>query len=761
MDEEAATGSLACAHCGAAMETSLGRYCCHGCETAAAIISGAGLERYYAEREALPPRPGAPVQGWSSVLPEQLPDGHCSLRLQIDGMTCASCVWVTEKVLQATEGVEEAQVSYGTGRATLRWDPKRIDLEKIAARISALGYRPRPLEAAPTWDRALLVRLGVATFSAMNTMMLAISVYLGWWEGMDPRFAALFRWIQLLLATPVALWAAGPFFSAALQGLRHRLLHMDLPVSLGIAVLYGHGVVATWMGEDSYLDSLTMLVALLLMGRVLEQRGRTRAAAAAASLAAVLPSVVRRVTADGVENIAAEKLAVGDEIVVASGEEVGADGVVVRGEGSLRMALVTGESAPVRVAPGDRVVAGAALIEGNLRLRVDAVAAESLVSRMAKGLLKAGDRPVEPTLPDRVAPVFTAATLVVSTLTFFGWYRMDGLEPALHATIAVLVVACPCALALAAPLASAAGLGAAARRGMLLRSGDVLRRLAEVKEVALDKTGTLTGGELEVEEASDADLRIAAALERESIHPVARALVGEAMRRGIPLAEAQKVQEVAGEGISGIIGGKRWVLGRGARGGELSLHADGEIPRRLRLKDRLRPDAARTVAALRARGLRVVMLSGDHTDVAMQIGRDAGVDEVVAELRPEGKADWLRGRPTLFVGDGLNDGPALRTAAVGIAMAKGAASSLMIADGVVVTEALAPLLAGLRAAEYSRAAVRGNLRRSLLYNVSAVAAAAIGLVNPLVAALLMPLSSGLVIWGAARIERQVAKESVG
>ncbi|HND32707.1 MAG TPA: cation transporter, partial [Myxococcota bacterium] len=262
MDEDAATSALSCAHCGAAMEASLGRYCCHGCETAAAIISGAGLERYYAEREALPPRPGAPVQGWSSVLPEQLPNGHCSLRLQIDGMTCASCVWVTEKVLQATEGVEEAQVSYGTGRATLRWDPQRIDLEKIAARISALGYRPRPLEAAPTWDRALLLRLGVATFSAMNTMMLAISVYLGWWEGMDPRYSALFRWIQLLLATPVALWAAGPFFSAALQGLRHRLLHMDLPVSLGIAVLYVHGVVATWLGEDAYLDSLTMLVAL-------------------------------------------------------------------------------------------------------------------------------------------------------------------------------------------------------------------------------------------------------------------------------------------------------------------------------------------------------------------------------------------------------------------------------------------------------------------------------------------------------------------
>ncbi|HNC95320.1 MAG TPA: HAD-IC family P-type ATPase, partial [Myxococcota bacterium] len=365
------------------------------------------------------------------------------------------------------------------------------------------------------------------------------------------------------------------------------------------------------------------------------------------------------------------------------------------------------------------------------------------------------------TLPDRVAPWFTAGTLVVSTLTFTGWYLTGGLEPALRATVAVLVVACPCALALAAPLASAAGLGAAARRGVLLRSGDVLRRLAEVKEVALDKTGTLTGGELEVEEAADADLRIAAALERESIHPVARALVGEAMRRGIPLAEAQKVQEVAGEGISGIIGGKRWVLGRGERGGELSLHADGEIPRRLRLKDRLRPDAARTVAALQARGLRVVMLSGDHEDVAVQIGRAAGVDAVVAELRPEGKAAWLRGRPTLFVGDGLNDGPALRSAAVGIAMAKGAASSLMIADGVVVTEALAPLLAGLRAAEYSRAAVRGNLRRSLVYNVCAVVAAAIGLVNPLVAALLMPLSSGLVIWGAARIERQVAKESAG
>jgi Cu2+-exporting ATPase len=730
---------------------------------AAAIISGAGLESYYAEREAFAPRP-APVPGLDRLPVSTLEDGSCELRLAVDGLRCASCVWVTEKVLERTPGVREATLSYGSGRARVVFDPAVVDVGGIAGRIAALGYLPRPLGSPriDAQDRDLLVRLGVAAFCAMNVMMISAGVYAGWWSGMDERFAALFRWASLAIATPAAVWSAAPFFEGAWQGLKNRVLHMDLPVSLGIAVLYGTAVVATVLGHDAYLDSLTMLVALLLGGRVLEARGRRHARDAAESLAAALPRVARRVTADGgVETVSVDLLRAGDRLDLGAGEEIGADGIVESGEGLVRMALLTGESEPAPVRAGDRVHAGAIVADGNLRVRVEATGGQTLLERMAEDLRNAADRPATTSLPDRIAPWFTGATLIVSALTFGLWTWLAGWESAVAPTVAVLVVACPCALALAQPLAVASGLGAAARRGLLLRSGDALMRLGEVDTVVLDKTGTLTGGEPVVVEADDAILRVAAGIERWSVHPIARAIVDEAIRRGIPLPDGRDVREVAGEGISGTVDGRRWIV-RSAGVGVVEVRSDGTIGL-VRLRDTVRPDAARTVAQLVEMGLRVVLLSGDHPAVAARVAKEAGVPEVGAGVDPLGKAAWVEQRKAeggrvLFAGDGLNDGPALAAADVAVAMGSGAASSVLVADGVVAEGAVGPILAGLRAGRVARSAIRANLVRSVLYNATAVTLAAFGFVNPLVAAVLMPLSSGLVVWGALKIERKVVAQ---
>jgi cation transport ATPase len=315
---------------------------------------------------------------------------------------------------------------------------------------------------------------------------------------------------------------------------------------------------------------------------------------------------------------------------------------------------------------------------------------------------------------------------------------------------------------LSQPLAAAAGLGAAARRGLLLRSTDALLRLDRVTLVVLDKTGTLTGGSLRVAEADPDTLRVAAGLERYSNHPIARAIVDEAIRRGIPLPRATEVREVPGYGVTGELDGREWRLSGGEPGVVRLLDA-GEEAGTIRLADRVRPDAARTVAALRAQGLRLVLLTGDHPETAARIGTAAGVDEIIARHDPSAKASWIEarraeGHRVLFAGDGINDGPALAAADVGIAMGQGAASSVLVADGVIATESLGPLLAGRRASRAARQAITLNLRRSLAYNVLAVSAAVAGLVNPLVAAVLMPLSSGLVIWGASRVESSVRGE---
>ena len=747
-----------CIHCGAALEACEERFCCTGCEMAHAIIQGAGLGRYYEEREAFAPRPGAAPAGWIAV-PTTCANGVEEVRIQVDGLRCASCVWVIEQVLERTPGVEHVMVSYATGRASIRWDPRRIDLTALAARIASLGYHPRALGEERPPDRDLLVRLGVAAFCAMNLMLLYASLYTGWFDAMDARFAALFRWLSLLLATPVAFWCAAPFFAGALAGLRRGVLHMDLPIALGIAILYGHGVVTTLTGHEGYLDSLGMLVALLLAGRMLESRGRRRAVEAAMSLAATVPRTARRQSGTRLETVEAAALRAGDLIDVGSGEEFAADGVVTEGAGQVRMALLTGEAEPVAVAPGDHVVAGSILLDGALTVQVEAVGGETILSRMVAQLEQAADRGMRPTAADRIAPWFTAATLLIATVTCVGWWLTRGADVALARTVAVLVVACPCALALSQPLAAAAGLGAAARRGLLFRSADALLDLGEVDLVAFDKTGTVTAGTVAVLEADDSALRVAAGLERYSMHPIARAIVEEAISRDIALPRGENVREELSVGVRGCVDGVQWQLASGGPGSLLLSDGAGR-QHRIRLGDVIRPDAADTVQRLGAQGLDVALLTGDHAEVAQRIAASAGIRTVVARCGPEQKAAWIQdqqraGRRVLFAGDGLNDGPALAMADVGIAMGSGAASSVLVADGVIARPSLAPILAARRAARACRQIIRSNQRRSLAYNVVAVSAAAAGLVNPLVAALLMPLSSGLVIWGALRVERMV------
>ena len=751
-----------CPHCGTAVEGPEDAFCCLGCEHAFAIIRGAGLERYYADREDWAPRPEPVGGGWAALPTTACPDGTVEARLVVDGLRCASCVWVTEKVLERTEGVRSAVVSYASGRTTLRWDPARTDLAALARRIGALGYRPRPLHAASAPDRDLIARLGLAAVAAVAVMGLYEGLYAGWWYGsMDPRFAALFRWTSLLVSTPVALWCAAPFYAGAVGALRHRVLHMDLPVSLGITLLYLHCAFATVAGQLAYLDSLTMLVALLLGGRLLEARGRRRASEAAGALASTVPLTARRTRGDTIETVPVEALRPGDEIDAGAGEELAADGVVTEGSGQVRMALLTGESVPRLLAPGDRVVAGAVLLDGALTVRVEAAGADTLVQRMAATLAAAGDARVRLTAADRLAPWFTAATLVAASLTFALTLILLSLDAAVGRTVAVLVVACPCALALAQPLAASAGLGAAARRGVLLRSTDAFLALDEITLVALDKTGTVTAGDVAVTAAEDRVLRVAAGLERYSAHPIARAIVAEAVRRGIPLPRGREVRETGGVGITGLVDGRRWRL-EGGGAGVVRLVDEAGTASPIRLGDVTRRDAADTVAALRSLGLRVVLLTGDHPEVAREVAGDAGIDEVLAGADPEAKSAAIRrfraeGHRVLFAGDGLNDGPGLAAADVGLAMGGGAASSVLVADGVVSGDALGPVVSALRAARAATRVARFNHVQSLIYNLGSVAAAAAGLVTPLVAAILMPISSAVVIWTSLRVETAVRR----
>jgi Cu2+-exporting ATPase len=756
-----ATGS--CVHCGTALADPDERFCCPACELAAKILAGAGLEQYYEKRDRFAPRPRPQRDAdWSKLPVVRADDGTARSELRIDGFRCTACAWVCERVMERQPGVRSARVGFTTGRARIEFDPDATELARILEPVTQLGYRPAALREPARLDRDLLVRLGVATFAAVNVMMLSVATYLGWFETMEPRFVSLFRWTNLLLSTPVALWSALPFHRGAWQALRHRALSMDLPVSLAVWVMLGHGIVsaASSTGEP-YLDSLTMLVALLLLGRVLEARGRTQATLQASSLAGRLPGVVRRLVGLRIEEVSPDELRVGDHVAVASGEEIGADGTVLEGAASIDTALMTGESEARAVRPGDGVMAGTAVVEGSLTVRVDATRGARILDRMQAALERSVAQPAgpderEPT--DALAPWFTGGTLALALFGGVGWGVAAGSERGVAVAVAILVVACPCALSLAAPLARARALGALARQGLLLTSAAALERLATADVVVLDKTGTLSAGSLAVTDASDEVLRVAAGLERHSVHPIARAIVDAAQARGIPLPRATLVRETPGVGVDGVVDGVRYRIGAGRRdaGGQV---VEVEGLGRLRLSDRLRDDAAAAVSTLEAAALEVVLLTGDRADVAHAYARDAHIARVIADATPMDKVAQIErlqreGRRVIFVGDGLNDGPALRQADVGIAMGSGAAAAILAAHGVMLGERLAPIASGVAIARATRTVIRRTIRRSVVYNASAALLAVCGVVNPLVAAVLMPISSASVLAATARIGRR-------
>jgi Cu2+-exporting ATPase len=751
----------ACVHCGTALADARERFCCAACELASQILSGAGLEQYYERRDGFAPRPAPHADtDWSKLPVSVATDGAATCELRLDGFRCTACAWVCERVIEQQPGVRSVRVGFTTGRVMLEFDPAQTDLARILEPVSQLGYRPAALKEAARFDRDLLVRFGVAIFAAMNVMMLSIATYLGWFETMAPRFEALFHWTNLLLSTPVALWCALPFHRGAWQAIRHRTLSMDLPVSVAVWVMLGHGIATavTSTGEP-YLDSLTMLVALLLLGRLLEARGRTDAMIQATSLAGRLPGVVRKLVGASIEEVAPDALAIGDLVVVASGEEIGADGTVVEGTASVDAALMTGESDPRDVRVGDTVMAGTALVDGSITVRVDAIAGARILDRMQEALEKAIREPASREPTDALAPWFTAATLSLALLGGLLWSAVEGGARGVAVAVAVLVVACPCALSLAAPLARARALGALAREGLLMTSTAALERLARADVVVLDKTGTLSAGTLAVTDASDEALRVAAGLERHSAHPIARAIVDAARSRGIPLPRASLVVETAGVGVSGVVDGVRHrVASAPPEAGAHVVEVAGVG--RISLRDRLRADARDAIGALERAGLDVILLTGDRASTAARYAAGAGIARVVAEAKPLDKVAEIErlqqlGHTVLFVGDGLNDGPALRRADVGIAMGSGAASAILAAHGVMLGEKLAPLANGIATARSTTHVIRTTIRRSVIYNASATLLALCGLVNPLVAAILMPISSAAVLLATRPIGRRV------
>jgi Cu2+-exporting ATPase len=759
-----------CPHCGAPVVAgSSSVYCCTGCEGAAALISSAGWDEFYSRREGFSPRPdkqsfeGFDTDVYQSRHGGTTDTGEQLARLQVGGVQCSACVWLVEHMLKQYLGVSAAHVSYGTNVATVTWNPEVTSLSQIASQIGRLGYEPLEPETAPAADRKTVVRLGVASFCAMNVMLIQASVYLGDASGdMLARYSTLFAWASLALATPAVFISTTPFFEGSARSLRARRVSMDVPIAIAIAVMFAHGIYGTFSGAETFLDSLTMLIAFLLGGRLLVSSGKNRSIRAAQELLANAPQTALVERAGAFIEADVSDVRVGATVVCSVGSRIPLDVELLRGSCSIDASHVSGESQPKSIAVGDEILAGCLVLDGQVFGRVLREQQESTVSRTAALVREALDGRTETiSLADQVAPWFTGAVLLAAGGTFAFWTSTAGATAGLKAAVAVMVVACPCALALAAPTTVALGVAAAARRGAFVRRGDVLSALGEVNVLAIDKTGTLTDPIPRVTRADDQTLQLAAAIELGNRHPVARAIVAELERRGLANVRANEVSLVELGGVEGAVNGRHLaVLPDGPeRVSVIDRNSGAEIGS-IALRSQVRSAARSTLQSL---GLEVTILSGDHSRVVEVVASTLGIAEWYGQLTPADKAEWVTqressGTAVLFVGDGLNDAPALAAATVSVAMGDGSSAAMHAADVVVMEPSLRPLVALRTVGAVTSRVVRQNAAFALTYNVSAVALAMTGVVGPLLAAIMMPLSSLAVVFNALSVEKRVARQ---
>lgn len=632
-------------------------------------------------------------------------DGTRVLHLLVEGISCGACVARIEKVLARQPDVVQARVNMTTSRLVLAWKGDVARANELTERVERLGFRLTPYDPAvlgagdDDQEKALLRALAVAGFAAGNVMLLSVSVWAGAFSGMGPGTRGLLHWVSALIALPALVYAGRPFFASALGALKGGRVNMDVPISLALVLTGGMSLFETIRGgEHAYFDSAITLTFFLLIGRYLDKRARGKARSAAQHLVALGGSAVTVIEKDGTRSLRRpEEVKAGDHVLVAAGERLAVDGRILSGAGDIDTSLITGESVPQRVTAGDTVFAGTLNLTAPIQIEVTATGEGTLLAEIVR-LMEVAEqgRARYVLLADRVARFYAPVVHGLALLTFLGWLLVGGVDwqvALLHA-IAVLIITCPCALALAVPVVQVVASGRLFRRGILLKSATALERLAEVDTVLFDKTGTVTLGRpaLASGDYTDDDLRVAASIAAASKHPLARALVAAAPR----VAPAMGAEEIAGHGMRLVtddgeirLGARDWVLpddvdeasdGEGETGPEMWLSLPGRQPVRFAFVDAPRPDAAEVIAALRQRGMAVELLSGDREGAVRWLARRVGIDRFRARCLPQDKPARVaeltgEGRHVLMVGDGLNDAPALAAAHVSMSPATAAMSA--------------------------------------------------------------------------------------
>ena len=714
--------------------------------------------------------------------------------LAVENLNCGGCMRRIERKLSAVEGIASVRTNLSAKRVAIGVAEDGPGIETLVAELAAEGFRAAelagvPARASDATDRDLLRRLAVAGFATANIMLLSVSVWAGIASDMGSETKGLFHWLSALIALPAVAYAGQPFFRSAISALKVRRLNMDVPISLGVLLATAMSLWQTVRGTDQvFFDASISLVFFLLIGRYLDHSLRSRASGAAENLLGLKSGFATVLGSDGAsERLPARMIEPGMRVLVTAGERIAVDGRIAAGTSDIDEQIMTGETVPRTVSVGDTVYAGTIALTAPIEVVATKADDDTLIAEIARLMAAAEQsRSLYVRLADRAAALYAPLVHILGLGTFLGWMALgSAVEPALMAAIAVLIITCPCALALAVPAVQVAAISRLFGRGVIVTAADGLERMAEIDTLVFDKTGTLTRGEPVLRnggEIADDELARAASLAVNSRHPYSLAIVRAAGARGLSFSPAQGVVETPGAGLSRAVesdsgpgssderlGSADWcgvelrrdgdVTGTSADDGATTLwyRAGPEAAAiAFRFDDALREDAAATVAAARAGGLDVVLLSGDRAPTVAKAAEQAGITEWKAGLKPQDKiAELARlkaaGRHVLMVGDGLNDAPALAAAHASLAMANAAAVSQIAADGVVQGQMLAPIIDTLAMARRARTMSLANFAIAIAYNVVFVPIAMVGLVTPLIAAIAMSASSIAVTANALRL----------
>ncbi len=774
--------------------------CCPGCQAVAETIVAGGLDNFYRHRDTQNANNSLIRNNSSeqrklelalfddpsvqSSFVKTLDEQQREALLVIEGITCAACIWLLEHHLRKQPGVISASVNMTTHRARLCWDESQTHLSTLLGEVDHIGYQAHPYQ--PNREEQLLEqerkravrRLGVAGVGMAQVMMLAAAMYAGDMSGsMETYITQFMRWASLILATPVAIYSARPFYNAAWRDLKTGSLGMDVPVSLAILLAFGASIWATVTGTgEIYFDSVTMFTFFLLIGRYMEMAARHRTGRAGNALLNLLPTSAVRLDEDGETLVPANLLKPGDRVLVKAGHTLPADGIIVAGHSSIDESALTGEYLPQTKSDGDIVIGGTLNVEHPIEVEVTETGSDSRLSTIVRMLDQAqAEKPAVARTADTAARYFVAATLITAAVVACYWW-LTAPEDALWITLSVLVVTCPCALSLATPTALTAATGTLRQEGLLISRGHVLESFATATHIVFDKTGTLTEGNLQIAEIlplGDLDtqriLSLAAALESHSEHPIAHAFTPHVAIR------AREVEVSVSQGLSGKVEGRRYRIGKP---GFVAALAGCEAPtppvgnglwllfgdeQRLlgwfRLDDQVRPEAASTLAQLKQLGLTPLMLTGDNSPAAQKVAASLQIEGVSSGMSPEQKLAHLNqlaagGAKVIMVGDGINDIPALAGAQTSVAMAGATDLAKTNADAVLLANDLRRLADAIRIARKTRAIIHENLGWALLYNALALPLAASGHIPPYMAAIGMSLSSLVVVGNALRLSRR-------